>query len=297
MATDHLLELAMNKDVSEETKAVLLPILAERASTKPPRSSLYKMLTSAPFAALLSAVLVAGITEYLAFRNQGDDRIHERTIEEQKFQFEIIRDSLKEKDREQKALALQFLHDIGLIRGLDNEALTKWVGPDAEFEAPSFPDRSSSFLQQLSIQDVQTIQRRLCLKLVDGFWGPETQSAIEEFQQLVSRDPGPFSRQEYEILMAQGCTQEDTKTYRSVWEKLEYHGPANRANVEFAIHVLNICATNAQPIPIETELGDALFRERVRGFRFSNDVEPEFGSRITRGLKIALVDAAENGCD
>lgn len=131
MISEEIKKLIYDKDVDKDVRASVLPLLIEEAKSSR-QSSLGSFLTSAPFAALLSAVLVAGITEIIRQQTRGDELDHERSLERQKFQYEVISTSLSElKTPRERAETLRFLHDIKILDGLDEDKLNEWASEDA----------------------------------------------------------------------------------------------------------------------------------------------------------------------
>ena len=134
--------LLRDPDISENVKVSLLPELLKfsNQSQKPSASSLSKILQSGPVIAALASIFTIGITEISKGNLVSVEKQHERSLEELKFQFDVIKLALDEsKSSEDRASSLKFFTEIKLLDGLNSEALASW---SESGNVPSIPDNN-----------------------------------------------------------------------------------------------------------------------------------------------------------
>ncbi len=172
MISNDIRVLLEDASIDKELKTALLPHMIEAQNRA--KGPWTKFFTSAPFAALLSAVLVASITEAIRLQSRGEELVHERNLERQKFQYEVITNSLSEaKTPKQRAETLRFLHDIKILTGLDDDKLKEWASENAT--PPSFESTSNASATTPLVQ--RTVEQYKEL-FGEDIYGPDTSHLI-----------------------------------------------------------------------------------------------------------------------
>lgn len=194
-----LKEIIDDPNISDTVKASLIPEISKIAQIEHAKiaPAWQKVLRSGPAVAAIASIITLGITKYVDFllankdsENKADiaevDRQHTKSLERQKFEFELVRVALDENQPEARVERLEFLVDIGLLQDLNKEKIKKYTEPGSK-TLPEFHNSSYSPAK------IKQLLYRETISIISSLIGQtepikEDSFHVERFWQLYRKD-------------------------------------------------------------------------------------------------------------